>query len=141
MTNFNDTLLKMMEKQGVSAYKMASMLNIKLSTFYDMLRSENIMLKNALIVVDYFGTSLDYFEKKTKTFSYKYNPNYTVDFYERVKKHLAEKGVTFDHMCEELGMSRTNLTRWRDGDAPKYQTVVKMANYFKTSIDKFIGRV
>ncbi|MBQ7885167.1 MAG: helix-turn-helix transcriptional regulator [Clostridia bacterium] len=141
MTKFNETLLKIMNKQGLSAYKMAGMLDIKLSTFYDMLRSENIMLRNALRVVDYFGSSLDYFEKKTKTFYCDYKKDYKINIYESVKKYMAEKNVTFQRMCADLGMSRTNLTRWRDGDAPKYQTVVQMANYLNMSIDEFIGRV
>lgn len=141
MTNFTKTLYEIMEKQGLSAAKMADMLEIKRSTFYDMLRSDNIMLRNALKVVDYFGSSLDYFEKKTKRFYYDYNKDYTVNIYNSVKKYMEENNIAFNHLCEDLKMSRTNLTRWRDGDAPKLQTVVALAKYFNVSIDEFIGRV
>lgn len=141
MTNFTKTLYEIMEKQGLSHAKMADMLDIRRSTFYDMLRSENIMLRNALKVVDYFGSSLDYFDRNTRKFYCDYNKNYKVDIYESVKKHLKENNITFLHMCNDLKMSPTNLTRWRDGNAPKLQTVITLAKYFKVSIDKFIGRI
>lgn len=141
MTNFTKTLYEIMEKQGLSASKMADILEIKHSTFYDMLRSENIMLRNALKVVDYFGSSLAYFDKQTKKFYCDYKKDYTFNFYDCVKTYLKENKISFQHMCFDLKMSRTNLTRWRDGDSPKLQTVIAIAKYFGVSPDKFLGRV
>ena len=141
MTNFNDTLLQLIVKKEMSASAFARMVGIKDSTFYDMLRSENVTLKNALKVVDYFGTSLDYFEKKTKRFTYKFNKDYKVDLYTTVKDYLKQYNISYLKLCRDIGISRANLTRWGQGGEPKYQTVVNLANYFKVSIDKFIGRV
>lgn len=141
MTNFSKTLYQLMEKHKISAAKMAEMIGFKDSTFYDILHSENIMLRNALKIVDYFGSSLDYFEHKTKKFYCDFKKDYQVNIYESVKKYMAERNVSFNKICEKLNMSHTNLTRWRDGDSPKYQTVVALAGFFKVSIDEFIGRV
>ena len=141
MTNFNDTLVKFMSKKNIPANKFAKMVGIKESTFYDLLRSENPILKNTLKIVDYWNTSLDYFEKKTKTFKCNYNKDYKVDLYNTVKEYLKKSNISYLTMCEDLGISKANLTRWANGNEPKYQTVVKLANYFKVSIDKFIGRI
>lgn len=141
MTNFTKTLYEIMEKQGLSASKLADMLGFKHSTFYDILRSENIMLRNALKIVDYFGSSLEYFDKQTKKFYCDYKKDYSFNFYDCVKSHLKANNISFLRMCADLKMSRTNLTRWRDGDSPKLQTVIALAKYFKVSPDKFLGRV
>ena len=44
---------------------------------------------------------------------------------------LKANNISFLRMCADLKMSRTNLTRWRDGDSPKLQTVIALAKYFK----------
>ncbi|MCI7003377.1 MAG: helix-turn-helix transcriptional regulator [Clostridia bacterium] len=141
MTNFNDTLLNIMGKKKMNARTFAMYVGIKDSTFRDLLRSENIMLRNALKIVDKLGTSLDYFEKKTKTFNCDFKKDYTVDLYKTVKQYLAANKISYTRLCKETKISKANLTRWQQGGDPKYQTIVTLANYFNVSIDKFIGRV
>ncbi|MBE7074915.1 MAG: XRE family transcriptional regulator [Clostridiales bacterium] len=140
-TRFIQTLKEYIEKEGLTNHKFADMVGIKLSTFYDFLRSDDIMLRNVLKIVDYLGASLDYFEGKTKNFYCDYKKDYKVDLQAQVKKYLKEKNIPLYRMCDEIGMSRTNYFRWRDGDCPKYYSIVQMANYFGVSIDEFIGRV
>ncbi len=141
MTNFNDTLLKEIEKRGMSIRSFADYVGIKDTTFRDLLRSENIMLRNALKIVDKLGTSLDYFEKKTKTYECNFKKNYKVNLYKSLKEYLALNKVSYTRLCSEAKISKANLSRWQQGGEPKYQTIVNLANYFNVSIDKFIGRV
>lgn len=140
MTNFNDTLLKVINEKKLYASQFAEMVDIRTSTFYDLLRSENPTLKNTLKIVDYLNSSLDYFEKKTTTFHCKYKKGYKVDLVKSLKTYLKKNKVSYVKLCEDIGLSKANISRWKHGDAPKYQTVVKLANYFNESIDKFIGR-
>lgn len=141
MTNFNDTLLNIMEKKKMNARTFAMYVGIKDSTFRDLLRSENIMLRNALKIVDKLGTSLDYFEKKTKVFKCEHKKGYKVDLYKTVKEYLKQNKMSYTKLCKEIKISKANLTRWQQGGEPKYQTIVNLANYFNVSLDKFIGRV
>lgn len=141
MTNFNKTLIEVMCKKKMNAKEFAAFVGIKESTFRDLLRSENIMLRNALKIVDKLGTSLDFFERKTKTYNCDYKRGYTVNLYKTVKEYLQERKISYNKLCEETKISKANLTRWYQGGEPKYQTIVTLANYFGVSIDEFIGRV
>lgn len=141
MTNFNDTLLKEIEKRKMSVREFAVYVDIKDTTFRDLLRSDNIMLRNALKIVDKLGTSLDYFEKKTKTYACNFKKDYTIDLHKSLKEYLALNKVSYTRLCSETKISKANLSRWQQGGEPKYQTIVNLANYFNVSIDKFIGRV
>ncbi len=141
MTKFNRTLTEYMEKKGISASKMAQMVGIKESTFYDMLKSDNPTLKNTLKVVDSLGSSLDYFERKSRTFKCDYKKDYVVNLPKTVKEYLALNNMSYLYLCKKTKISKANLTRWEQGGEPKYQTVVHLAKFFKVSIDKFIGRV
>lgn len=140
MTNFNNTLINYISEKNLTAKKFAEMVGIKESTFYDLLRSDNIMLSNALKIVDYLNSSLDYFEKKTKTFKCNYNKGYKVDLCKSVKEYLEKNNISYLQLCRDTGISKANYTRWRQGGMPKHQTIVTLANYFGVSIDKFIGR-
>ena len=128
-------------KKKMNVKEFAIYFGIKDSTFRDLLRSENIMLRNALKIVDKLGTSLDYFEGNTKIFNCNYKKGYTVNLFKTVKEYLAKNKMSYNKLCEETKISKANLTRWKEGGKPKYQTIVTLAKYFNVSIDKFIGRV
>ncbi|MBE7082957.1 MAG: helix-turn-helix transcriptional regulator [Clostridiales bacterium] len=141
MTNFAINLKKYLDERNISLHKFAEMSGFKFTTFYDFMKSDNPLLANVLKIVDYLGTSMDYFEGKTTKFKCNAKKDYKFDLYTRVKQIMAQTNTTFFKLAADLKMSRTNLTRWRDGDAPKYITIVNIANYFNMSIDEFVGRV
>lgn len=141
MTNFNTTLFEIMNEKNMSVREFAAFLGFKDSTFRDVLRSENIMLRNALKIVDKLGTSLDYFERRTKTYRCNYKKGYTFDICETLKEYLKNNKVSYNKLCDDIKISKANMSRWTQGGDPKYQTIVKLADYFNVSIDKFVGRV
>jgi len=60
-------------------------------------------------------------------------------FYERLKKICAEKEVSVTAMCDELGLSSGNLSKWKNGSTPGAKIIRKIAEYLNISVDYLLG--
>lgn len=61
-------------------------------------------------------------------------------FYERLKKLCDERGIALTNVVvNELHMSRGNLSRWKNGQVPKGDTLSTLAEYFGVSTDYLLG--
>lgn len=61
-------------------------------------------------------------------------------FYERLKKLCDERGLALTNVVvNELHMSRGNLSRWKNGNVPKGDTLSTLAEYFEVSTDYLLG--
>ena len=61
-------------------------------------------------------------------------------FYERLKKICDERGLALTNVVvNELHMSRGNLSRWKNGNVPKGDTLSTLAEYFGVSTDYLLG--
>ena len=61
-------------------------------------------------------------------------------FYERLKKLCDERGLALTNVVvNELHMSRGNLSRWKNGNVPKGDTLSALAEYFGVSTDYLLG--
>ena len=60
--------------------------------------------------------------------------------YERLKKLCDERGLALTNVVvNELHMSRGNLSRWKNGNVPKGDTLSTLAEYFGVSTDYLLG--
>ena len=50
-------------------------------------------------------------------------------FYERLKNVCAERKTSPSAVCIALGMSKSNVTEWKNGRSPKLDTVVQIAEH------------
>ena len=61
-------------------------------------------------------------------------------FYERLKKLCDERGLALTNVVvNELHMSRGNLSRWKNGNVPKGDTLSTLSEYFGVSTDYLLG--
>jgi repressor LexA len=57
-------------------------------------------------------------------------------FYEQLEKLCLQSNISMTNFVEnELKMSRSNVTKWKDGKAPKSDTISKIATYFNVTAD------
>lgn len=61
-------------------------------------------------------------------------------FYERYAKLCKSIGETPNSVAKEIGVSSGSITAWKNGAAPRYSTVGKIADYFDTTADYLLGR-
>lgn len=60
-------------------------------------------------------------------------------FFEILKDLCSERGTTITGLTAELGISRSNVTNWKNGSVPKSDIIGKIANYFNVSADYILG--
>ncbi|WP_241243639.1 helix-turn-helix domain-containing protein [Caldicellulosiruptor changbaiensis] len=61
-------------------------------------------------------------------------------FGKRLKELREEKGLTQAELAKELGISVQNLSYYENGREPKYELLIKIADYFGVTVDYLIGR-
>lgn len=61
-------------------------------------------------------------------------------FYETLKEVCMKKKTSPSAVCDALGMSRSNVTEWKNGRSPKLGTVVKIAEHLDVSPMKLIPK-
>lgn len=54
-------------------------------------------------------------------------------FYERLKELCKQKGTTVTTVVKELGMSTGNISKWKNGNKPKADSVSALAEYLGVS--------
>lgn len=60
---------------------------------------------------------------------------------ENLRKLRKGKGLTQEQAGSIFGISQTSYNAWEQGDfQPNIETLIKLANYFDTTIDYLVGR-
>lgn len=49
-------------------------------------------------------------------------------FYDRLKRLCEEKGTSPSAVAVSAGMSKANVTGWKNGASPKLDTIISLAN-------------
>lgn len=60
-------------------------------------------------------------------------------FYDRYLELCNEKGVSPSKAALSNGISKTSVTRWKDGAVPNPDILSSFASYFNVSIDYLLG--
>lgn len=59
-------------------------------------------------------------------------------FYQKFKDLCTKKGVSMSYVLDESHLSRGNLSRWKDGIEPKFDTLQRIASVLEVQIDQFL---
>ena len=60
-------------------------------------------------------------------------------FWEKFVSLCAEKGISPNGACAELGLSNATATKWKNGAIPRNTTLKKVADYFGVSTSYLLG--
>ena len=60
-------------------------------------------------------------------------------FYTTLTKLCASRGVKLGRVLDELNISRSNGTAWREGKIPKQDKLSALAGYFDVFVDYLLG--
>lgn len=61
-------------------------------------------------------------------------------FYQLLNEICIEKKTTPNAVCVALGMSRANVTAWKNGRSPTVATVIAIAEHLKVSPSKLLPK-
>lgn len=139
MSHFVDTLQDVLLENNMTLKDLSRHLSIPTRTIYD-LKNFNPTIQNALLIVDYFSSSLDYFEKRINIFQCDFNENYNINFYENLIKELKIQNISQAKLCREIHISQSCFKRWKIGVLPTYENLILITSYLVCSIDQILGR-
>ena len=60
-------------------------------------------------------------------------------FFDKYSELCKKKGKTPTGVAIELNVSRATVNYWKNGNVPKHDTLIKIANYFNVSVDYLLG--
>ena len=61
-------------------------------------------------------------------------------FYEQLKEVCRKKHTTPTAVCVALGMSRSNVTNWKNGRPPRLDVVMRIAEHLNVSVTRLIPK-
>ena len=120
----------------------------KQSLFNDKIVSENTFFKyrqrypsisTAINIANYLNVSLNYlFELDDENHFKKYNLE-KLNFYENLMSYIKSKKISARQFCKDLGFSKDNIIRWKNGVKPTVQRLFEISKYFDCTIDDLIN--
>lgn len=60
-------------------------------------------------------------------------------FFDKYSELCKKKGKTPTGVAIELNVSRATVNYWKNGNVPKQDILIKIANYFNVSVDYLLG--
>ena len=60
-------------------------------------------------------------------------------FFNRYKQLCDERGISVYRACEEIGLNRSAVAKWKAGGSPNGTTAAKLADYFAVTTDYLLG--
>ncbi len=135
--DFIKNVKSILQEQGKSPINLFDDKIISENTFYKY-RERYPSLKTLVKLCNYLEISIDYLFERTLENNFKF---YKVDnniFYSNLTKLIDSKSISGRKFCKDLGFSRDNIIRWKNGINPSVQTLIEIANYFNCFIDDLI---
>lgn len=61
-------------------------------------------------------------------------------FYQRLRELLDGRGLSDKEFLSDIGMSKNQMTNWKNGKIPNKSTLLLIASYFGVTMDYLLGR-
>lgn len=142
MENFKDILRDLIIDDGNKSLRtLSKLINISAFQLGRFLKGSMPNINNALRLSNYFKVSLDYLFGIVNVNNFKKlgskNMNVFVPRYETALKNNC---LTNNAFCATSTISESSLRRWKNGEEPRMESLVEIADKLSTSIDYLIGR-
>lgn len=126
---------------GITIKELSAILNIDITYFYAWIKGKCYPnFDNLIKLADFFNCSIEYLlgrtEDNSQTTFKKCSP-----FDEQLKKIMKEKNVRQIDLINKKIVNPSHFYKWfYKKSTPKVETLIKLADYFKVSIDYLLGR-
>lgn len=123
--NESEKTIKDLEENGI----------LSKNTFYIFKRTAPsliVMIK----IANFLNMSIDYILDRTTDNKFKKYSLTQSKFYTYLDKIMMS--ISQSQLCKDLGISRTNFSRWANGTKPTLAKLIILANYLHCNIDELL---
>lgn len=137
MIDFIKLVDNVLQEQGKTKKALFENNIVSENTFYKY-KQRYPSIKTAIKIANFLKVSLDYlFELSNENHFRLYKEN-KLKFYENLSLFIKNKNISARQFCKDLGYSKDNITRWKNGIQPTIQRLLEMAQYFKCTMDDLL---
>ena len=137
MINYYELILDVMAEKGKTIKDLEENKIIGKNSFYIFSKTAP-SLKTLIKISNFLKTSIDYILNRTTENNFIKYSNNQETFFNNLIKLLKSLNISQSKMATELGLSRTNFSRWKNGTEPSLSKLVLIANYLKCNIDDLL---
>lgn len=137
MNNFAELLDDLLKEKKITIKELHDNNILKKNVYYEF-KEYMPSLKNAISIANYLKVSLDYIINENYTNDFKKYKVKQENFYKNLQNVLSSVNIAKNKMCNDLNISRNNLTRWKSGSQPKLSTLIQITDYLKCDIDDLL---
>ena len=141
LSKFAENLSSYMQEKNIHAPALALQIQTDRSNITRYLRGERLpSFKGFLALCDYFAVSADVL-LGLKDFTSEREFLCVENFSERLRRVMAETGVTQYRLEKDTAISGASVYKWLFGlSLPSVENLVKLATYMDVSVDYLLGR-
>jgi len=141
MINLGKQIKELINDNDINALKEYFKFN-STATIYDWLTNKYLPnFENIIKLADYFKVNLDFLLGLSENFD-EVIPKEIPPFHEHFKKVIEQQKSSQYKMLKDHIVSRGHLNSWiNKKHLPSVENLVKIADYFKISVDELVGRV
>lgn len=136
MSNYYELILDALKENGKAIKDLEEYGILGKNTFY-IFKSTAPSLPIVIDIANFLNMSIDYMLNRVED---NYFREYSViqkGFYENLINVMGN-GVSQVKLCKDLGISRTNFSRWKNGTIPTMSKLVSLSNYLNCTIDELL---
>ena len=137
MLDFIKVVENILEEQGKSKQVLFEDKIVSENTFFKY-RHRYPSLTTVLKIANLLNVSLDYMFDFANENHYKPYSLNSIRFYDNLMEWIKSKKISARQFCKDLGYSKDNIARWKNGTQPTIQRLLEMTQYFGCSIDDLI---
>lgn len=133
---FSERLKDFFEERDIKSEAFSKILNISGSTVRSWCEGRFLpSLFNAVRMANFFNSTVDYLLGLEEDFFEVKPRGEKICFYERLRMVMKEKQITRYRLTKETQIKDSHLNNWKNGCAPRMESLIELAEYFKISIE------
>ncbi len=137
MSNYYELILDAINEAGKSIKDLEKSGILGKNTFY-IFKNSAPSLNTMLEIANFLNMNVDYILNRDDYNNFKKYSLPQTKFYLNLKTMLGEN-LSQVKVCKDLGISRTNFSRWKNGTNPTMSKLISLANYLNCNIDDLLS--
>jgi transcriptional regulator with XRE-family HTH domain len=141
MSKFGERLNELLFQSSITPEKLASAINVSVSTVYRWKNNETkLFLSNLIALADYLNCSIDFLLGRSDEILTFHPIRNLPKFSLRLRELMKEKGMSTYRLRKETRYDGKYFEKWDTGSDPLALTLIDLADILDCTVDYLIGR-